>query len=109
MSQPPPKDWLDIAIDFFFGALFGIFSVIGVIFHSGDMAALHGTTWLVFLLSASLICGSLAALARDLFWSKYETYTVIPPIKDSVSKRRQTILWIVFALGCASPVLLFIW
>ena len=108
MPQQPQKDGLDTVIDFFFGALFGICSVIGVIFYCGDMTRMDGKTWLVLFFAASLVCGSLAALARAQFWSKYESYKVIPSLEDGVSKGSGWILGSLLILGVASLGLLFI-
>jgi hypothetical protein len=112
MAPPRQKDWLDIAIDFFFGAVFADFLVaFGFLRAAGRRFNLHWEwhTFWICLLATTLIAGSLAALYRNQFWSNYDTYSIIPPMEESVAKRSKIILWIVFSLGCASLGLLFIW
>jgi hypothetical protein len=110
MPEPKQKDWFDIAIDFFFGAL-----ISDVVY---GLAVLRGggrSGWLwrwdtvsIILFAITLIAGSLAALFRNQFWSHYETYSIIPPMEETVSKPAKIILWLLFAIGCASLGLLFI-
>jgi len=110
LTHMPPsnqKDWLDIAIDFFFGALFA-----DVVYGLGILRGNPSWHWrlntfLIVLFAVTMIAGSLAALFRNQFWAKYETYSVIPPMEESVSKRAKIILWTLFALGCVSLGLLF--
>lgn len=104
----PQKDWLDIVIDFIFGAAFCDFWI--VVEYLRNMRYLTGNHWpalWVLLLASTLIGGSLAALFRNQFWAKYETYSIIPPMEESVKKQAQIVLWITFALGCASLSLLY--
>jgi hypothetical protein len=111
MAEPPRKDWLDIAIDFFFGAAFcDMWLALGFLRSAGHNYNFHWkwSTFWICLLATTLVGGSLAALYRNQFWSRYETYSVIPPLEESVSRRSKTILWILFALGCASLGLLLI-
>ena len=111
MRMPPPrqKDGLDVAIDFFFGALFAdVVVALGFLRgHRWNWQWQWSTLW-ICLLAATLTAGPLAALFRNQFWARYETYSVIPPMEESVSRRSKIILWILFGLGCASWGLLFI-
>jgi high-affinity Fe2+/Pb2+ permease len=111
MSEPRQKDALDIAIDFFFGAAFAdVVIALAFLRASGRGINLHWEwqTFWICLLAATLIAGSLAALYRNDFWSNYQTYSVIPPMEESVSKRSRILLWMLFAIGCASLGLLLI-
>jgi hypothetical protein len=113
MLMPPnrQKDGLDVAIDFFFGALFadGVFAL-GFWRASGRYYNVHWEwhTFWICLLAVTLIASSMAALFRTQFWARYETYSIIPPMEESVSRRSKIILWILFGLGCASWGLLFV-
>jgi hypothetical protein len=111
MSAPPQKDWLDIAIDFFFGAVFADFVIgFGLLRESGSSGWLwRWDTVGIVLFAITSIAGSLAALYRNQFWSRYETNSIIPPMEESVSKRGKIVLWTIFALGCGSLVLLAVW
>jgi hypothetical protein len=105
MSEPRQKDVLDIVIDFFFGALAGGVGVAAFFSRRSQQfydAHWQGSTIWISLLGATLISGSLAALYRNQFWSSVETYSVIPPMEETVSKTAKIILWILFAIGCGS-------
>ena len=111
MSAPPQKDWLDIAIDFFFGALFADIVVgFGLLRGSGRAGWLWrwDTVGLV-LFAITAIAGSLAALYRNQFWSRYEGRPILPPMDETVSRPAKIVLWSLFALGCASLGLVIIW
>jgi len=111
MSAPPQKDWLDLAIDFFFGAVFADV-VYGLAFlrDSGRSGWLwQSDTALIILFAITMIAGSLAALFRNQFWAKYETYSIIPPSEETVSKPAKIFFGILFTLGCASLGLLLVW
>jgi hypothetical protein len=111
MSEPRQKDSLDVAIDFFFGAAFAdVVIALAFLRAGGRWINLHwewATFW-ICMLAATLIAGSLAALYRNDFWSNYQTYSIIPPMEESVSKRSRILLWMLFAIGCASLGLLLI-
>jgi hypothetical protein len=110
-SQPRQKDWLDIVVDFFFGAVFCDIWI-AVCFARGAARAFDyrgdSFTFGIIMLAGALIAGSLAALYRDQFWSNWETYKVIPPMEESVAKWNKAILWSLFALGWLSLGLLFV-
>jgi len=110
VTPPRQKDWLDLVVDFFFGAAFVDFWIgLGFLRASGYHLNIHWEwrTLYLSLLSATLIAGSLAALFRNHFWGSYDTYSVIPPMEESVSRKSKLILWILFALGCVSLAMLF--
>jgi hypothetical protein len=110
MARPPPKDWMDIAIDFFFGSAAADL-VVGYIFLKAARAysfQWHWHTFEICVTAAALIGGSMAALYRNQFWSGLETYSVIPPVERDVTRRAKVILWTVFGVGCASLGLLFV-
>ena len=111
MADTKQKDALDTAIDFFFGAVFAdVVYGLGLLRNSGHNGWLwRWDTVLIILFAITMIAGSLAALFRNQFWSKYETYSVIPPMEETVSRTAKVVLWTLFALGCASLGLLFIW
>jgi hypothetical protein len=68
MSQPRQKDWLDIAIDFFFGAVFADVVVgFGLLRWSGFDWNWRWDTVGIILFAITTIAGSLAALARNEF------------------------------------------
>jgi hypothetical protein len=111
VPEPKQKDVVDIAIDFFFGALAADLAV--TLFFSRDSQIFYNAHWRgnavwICLLAATLIFGSLAALFRNQFWSNYETYSNLPPMEEAVSPQAKVILWMLFAMGCASLGLLFI-
>jgi len=106
----PQKDWFDIIVDFIFGAIFcdviiALGYLRGIARHMINQH--HGSVLWVLLLASTLIGGSLAALFRNQFWSRYETYSIIPPREESVKKQAKIVLWTIFALGCASLGLLY--
>jgi hypothetical protein len=111
MPELPPKSSLNIAIDFFFGALGG-----DVVVAIGFLRAMRQNyyidsawaTFAVLILSATLIGGSLAALYRNQFWSSLETYSILPPMEERLSTKSKMVLWSLFGLGCASLGLLAI-
>jgi hypothetical protein len=110
MAKPPPKDWLDIAIDFFFGAAFADL-LVGAGFLKAARAYTfkwHPHAFEICLVAATLIGGSMAALFRNQFWASYERYSVIPPVEREVTLRAKVILWVAFGIGCASLGLLFV-
>ena len=111
MGEPRRKDAFDIAIDFFFGALLGD-AMVGLFFSRRVQRFynidFHTSTVLICLLAATLIFGSLAALYRNQFWSRYESYSIIPPQEETVSRPAKIMLWTLFTLGCASLGLLFV-
>jgi len=108
MNAPPQKDWLDIAIDFFFGAAFVDFWIVVGFLRAAKLSAFAWHPFWNCLVAATCIAGSLAALYRNQFWAKYETYSILPPMEESVSSRGKIVLWTIFGLGCASLALL-IW
>jgi hypothetical protein len=111
MAEPKQKDGLDIAIDFFFGAVAGDLAVAAFFSRRCQQfyqINFHTSTVLICLLAATLIFGSLAALYRNQFWSRCESYSIIPPMEETVSRAAKSILWMLFALGCASLGLLLI-
>jgi len=111
MPEPPRKDWIDLIIDFFVGAAAGdLLVAFGFLKAAGRSFQIHWewSTFWICLLATTLIAGSLAALYRNQFWSNYETYSIIPPLEESVSRTGKIILWSLFTLGCASLGLLFI-
>ena len=110
MAKPPPKDWIDVAIDFFFGAAF-FDALVGLGFLRAARGFHFQWQWRTFeicVVAAALIGGSMAALFRNQFWSGIETYTVIPPVERDVTQRAKVILWFAFGLGCASLGLLLV-
>ncbi len=103
MRAPPQKDWLDIAIDFFFGAAFFDVLLLGAYFRAnGRWYNLSWGSFELCLLAATCIAGSLAALYRNQFWSRWEHHQVIPPMEESVSRAGRIILWSIFAVGCGA-------
>lgn len=110
MREIPEKTWLAIAIDFFFGAAFADFVMgFGWLRSAGREPHSDWSQLWILTIATTLIFGSLAALFRNDYWSGYETYTVIPPVEERLSKRSKLVLWSVFALGCVLPGLLLIW
>jgi len=111
MAKPPQKDGFDTVIDFFIGAIFSDIGI-GFIFLRAARSlrfVWNGHVFLICLLAGALIGGSLAALYRNQFWSNYDSYSIIPPMEESVSKEQKRILWGLLILGVASLGLLFLW
>ena len=104
MAQAPEKDTLDLAIDFFFGAVFTGGAAGFVYVRTGGW---HFTmeNLCVMVVTWAMMGGSLAAMYRDVFWSALETYTLIPPIRQRVSRRARAILWSVFGVALAMLIL----
>lgn len=116
MAEPKQKDAVDIAIDFFFGAVLGNLLAIGTFSPRFRQTCrfFFNIQWssndvLISIFAATLICGSLAALFRNDFWGAYSSYRQIPPMEETVSREAKVILWMLFAVGCASLGLFFIW
>jgi hypothetical protein len=68
----------------------------------------NSATVAVVLTSITLIAGSLAALYRNEFWSRYEGQSTIPRMEESISRSGKIVLWGLFAIGCASLGLLLL-
>jgi len=104
------KDWLDVVLDFFYGAAFCDFWV-GVCFFREMRSSLdsniHWHVLFILLLTSTAIGGALAALFREQFWSGYEKASIIPPIQEKLSIRKRNILWVIFSLGCLMPLSFF--
>jgi len=104
MSNPREKDALDLAIDFFFGAIFT--GGAGGLFYARS-GGWHFTvaTLCVVVVTWAMMGGALAAMYRNVFWSALERYTLIPPIPERVSFRAKAILWSVFGVALAMLIL----
>ncbi len=104
MSNPREKDALDLAIDFFFGAVFSG-GAGGLLYARTGGWHFTVATLCVVVVTWAMMGGALAAMYREDFWASYERYTIIPPMRERVSLQARVILWSVFGAALAMLLL----
>jgi hypothetical protein len=105
MEQHREKDGMDVAIDFFFGAIVGVLAGSGVYFVLKQMIQFgSGYAYWIFLFAGIAILGSLTALFRNRVRKKPKTGSLLAPTGECIAIRTQVLLWIIFVLGCVSLV-----
>ena len=104
MTYSREKDWLDVAVDFFYGAILNDFLWLALIRFPPrgrhPLWELHFQRegWCLYFLSGALMGGALLALFRYR-WSEP---SLLPPIGEHLSGAKRIALWTIFALGCSS-------
>jgi len=110
MSHTREKDWLDVVVDFFYGAIFGDLAAFILIRFPprGRYPLWHlhfpREGWCLYFLSAALIGGALLALYRY----RWPEPTLLPPAEERLSRAKWIVLWTVLIAGCGGAGLL-IW
>jgi hypothetical protein len=105
MPKPPPKDWLDLMVDFFCGAIAGDF-IFGFATKfpwrtSTPLWQLQctGEAWVAYFLSATLMGGALCALYRHQLWSDGNSFSI--PISEMLTARSKTLMRFIGLIGVA--------
>ena len=110
MEEQRKKDGIDIAVDFFFGAIIGVLA--GSIIYFVLKQWIHftsGFAFWIFLFAGIAISGSLTALFRNRVRKKPKRESLLAPVGERIATKTQALLWGIFVLGCISLAGLGFW
>jgi hypothetical protein len=94
------KDGVDVAIDFFLGAIVGVLVGSGLYFLLRQWIQFtSGYALGIFLLAGIAISGSLTALFRNRVRKKPKRESLLAPVGERIATKTQALLWGIFALG----------
>ncbi len=100
MEQQREKDGVDVAIDFFFGAIIGVLAGGGIYFFLRQWIQFtSGYALWIFLFAGIAISGSLTALFRNRVRKKPKRESLLAPVGERIATGTQALLWSIFALG----------
>lgn len=102
MEQQREKDGVDIAIDFFFGAIIGVLvgSIIYFILRQWIQFT-SGLAFWIFMFAGLAISGALTALFRNRVRKKPKRESLLAPVGERIATKTQALLWVIFGLGLA--------
>jgi hypothetical protein len=103
MEQQREKDGVDVAIDFFFGAIIGVLlgGIVYIVLRQWVQFTSGFALW-IFLFAGLAISGSLTALFRNRVRKKPKRESLLAPVNERIASGTQILLWCIFVLGCIS-------